>query len=39
MDQVKELAKDARMWGKERKFMPSTGEKLSGFAPSGPVYN
>jgi catalase len=39
VDEVKELSKDAHTWGKERKFMPSTGEKLSGFAPTGPVYN
>jgi len=37
-EEVTELAKTAQEWYKEKKFMPSTGERLTGFAPSLPVY-
>jgi catalase len=39
LDEVKSLAETAQEWYKEKKFMPSTGEKLTGFAPSMPIYN
>jgi len=39
MDEVKELAETAQEWYKEKKFQPSTGEKLTGFVPGMPIYN
>ncbi|KAL7952083.1 catalase-like domain-containing protein [Trichoderma barbatum] len=39
LDEVKGLAQTAQEWYKEKKFMPSTGEKLAGNTPSTPVYN
>jgi catalase len=38
-DEVKELSKTAQEWYKEKKFRPSQGERLVGFAPQGSVYN
>ncbi|XPS68908.1 Catalase [Ascochyta lentis] len=37
--EVEELAKDAHLWYKEKKFRPSGGEKLVGYAPPMPIYN
>jgi catalase len=37
--EVETLAEDAHLWYKEKKFRPSAGEMLTGYAPSGPVYN
>lgn len=37
--EVQELAKTAHVWYKEEKFRPSQGERLTGYMPSGPVYN
>ncbi|EKG22516.1 Catalase [Macrophomina phaseolina MS6] len=37
--EVEKLAEGAQLWYKEKKFQPSTGEKLTGFAPSAPFYN
>ncbi|KFA69322.1 hypothetical protein S40285_08523 [Stachybotrys chlorohalonatus IBT 40285] len=39
MDEVMSLAETAQEWYKEKKFMPSTGERLTGVAPSMPIYN
>ncbi|VBB87229.1 CATP2 small subunit catalase encoded by the catP2 gene [Podospora comata] len=39
MNEVKSLAENAHTWYKEKKFQPLNGEKLTGFAPPGPVYN
>jgi catalase len=37
--EVKELAKTAQEWYKEKKFRPSPGNRLVGMAPPGSVYN
>ena len=37
--EVEELAQDAHLWYKEKKFRPSNGEKLVGYAPPMPIYN
>lgn len=37
--EVEELAVDAHIWYKEKKFRPSNGEKLVGYAPPMPIYN
>ncbi|TFA99723.1 Catalase [Trichoderma ghanense] len=39
LNEVKNLAETAHQWYKEKKFMPSTGEKLMGNVPGMPVYN
>lgn len=39
LKEVKSLAETAQEWYKEKKFMPSTGEKLMGNVPGMPVYN
>lgn len=39
LDEVKELSQEAHTWGKNRKFMPSTKEKLSGMPLTAPLYN
>ena len=39
LNEVKSLAETAQEWYKEKKFMPSTGEKLMGNVPGMPVYN
>ncbi|RYP68285.1 hypothetical protein DL771_006787 [Monosporascus sp. 5C6A] len=39
MDEVAKLAESAQTWYKEKKFMPSTHEKLVGMPPSMPIYN
>ncbi|KAI1428863.1 catalase-like domain-containing protein [Xylaria sp. FL1777] len=39
MSEVEKLAETAQEWYKEKKFMPSTGEKLAGQIPSLPIYN
>ena len=36
---AEELAQDAHLWYKEKKFRPSNGEKLVGYAPPMPIYN
>jgi catalase len=38
-DEVEKLAETAQEWYKEKKFQPSTGEKLLGQVPGMPVYN
>lgn len=37
--EVEKLAQDAHVWYKEKKFQPSTENKLQGYAPNGPWYN
>jgi len=37
--EVQELAKTAQEWYKEKKFRPSNGEKLVGYAPPMGIYN
>jgi len=37
--EVEELSKTAHIWYKEKKFRPSNGEKLMGYAPEVPIYN
>jgi len=37
--EVKELSETAQEWYKEKKFRPSNGEKLLGYAPEVGVYN
>lgn len=37
--EVKTLSETAHEWYKEKKFRPSQGERLVGYAPSKPVYN
>jgi catalase len=37
--QVEELAQDAHVWYKEKKFQPATQNKLQGYAPTAPWYN
>ncbi|KAI0974990.1 catalase-like domain-containing protein [Xylaria arbuscula] len=39
INEVEKLAETAQDWYKEKKFMPSTGEKLVGQVPSMPIYN
>ncbi|RYO89732.1 hypothetical protein DL766_008704 [Monosporascus sp. MC13-8B] len=39
IDEVAKLAESAQTWYKEKKFMPSTHEKLVGMPPSMPIYN
>lgn len=38
MKEVEKLAETAQEWYKEKKFMPSTMEKLVGKVPSMPIY-
>jgi catalase len=38
-DKVEEMAETAHVWYKEKKFQPSTENKLVGKVPSMPVYN
>jgi catalase len=38
-DEVRELSETAQEWYKEKKFRPSNGEKLVGFAPPTSIYN
>ncbi|EDU41526.1 catalase [Pyrenophora tritici-repentis Pt-1C-BFP] len=38
-DEVEKLAETAHVWFKEEKFRPSGGERLTGYAPTVPVYN
>lgn len=38
-EDVKDLAKTAQEWYKEKKFRPSVGERLVGFPPQMSVYN
>jgi catalase len=37
--EVEKLSESAHVWFKEEKFRPSNGERLTGYAPSMPVYN
>ena len=37
--EVEELSKDAHLWYKEKKFRPSMGERLTGYAPPQAIYN
>ncbi|OTB00337.1 hypothetical protein M426DRAFT_66107 [Hypoxylon sp. CI-4A] len=37
--EVEKLSHGAQEWYKEKKFQPSNGERLVGFAPPTPVYN
>jgi catalase len=37
--EVEKLSQDAHVWYKERKFQPSTANKLQGDVPQGPWYN
>ena len=37
--EVEKLSESAHVWFKEEKFRPSNGTRLTGYAPSGPVYN
>ncbi|KAI0151654.1 heme-dependent catalase [Xylariaceae sp. FL1272] len=37
-DEIKKLAPNAITWGRAKKFMPSEGDKLVGFAPPLPGY-
>ncbi len=37
--EIEKLSEDAYLWYKERKFRPSTGERLTGYAPPVPIYN
>lgn len=39
LEEVQSMPKDALLWGRNKKFMPSTNERLAGFAPSAPIYN
>ncbi|OLN96261.1 Vegetative catalase [Colletotrichum chlorophyti] len=39
LDEVMKLAEGAHLWYKEPKFRPSAGERLTGYAPSNPIYN
>ena len=39
MSDVKKLAETAQEWYKEKKFQPSNGERLTGYAPSTSIYN
>ena len=36
---VEKLSQDAHVWYKEKKFQPSTTNKLQGYAPTAPWYN
>jgi catalase len=36
---VEKLAEDAHLWYKEKKFRPSQGERLTGYAPPTAIYN
>jgi len=38
-NEVMDLAKTAQEWYKEPKFRPTNGERLTGYAPTMPVYN
>jgi catalase len=38
-DEVPKLAETAHEWYKQKKFRPSQGEKLTGYAPRGSVYS
>jgi len=38
-DEVPKLAETAHEWYKDKKFRPSQGERLTGYAPGFPVYN
>jgi catalase len=37
--EVEELSKTAQEWYKEKKFRPTNGERLVGFAPVTSIYN
>lgn len=37
--EVKKLSQNAQEWYKEKKFQPSQGDRLVGYAPSKAVYN
>jgi catalase len=37
--EVEKLAQDAHLWYKEKKFRPSMGERLTGYAPPTAIYN
>jgi catalase len=37
--EIEKLAENAHVWYKEKKFRPSMGERLMGYAPSQTVYN
>jgi catalase len=37
--EVETLAETAHEWYKEKKFLPSTANKLQGDVPNGPWYN
>jgi catalase len=36
---VEQLAETACEWYREKKFRPSQGERLLGYAPPGSIYN
>jgi catalase len=37
--EVEKLSETAHVWFKEPKFRPSNGERLTGYAPTMPIYN
>jgi catalase len=37
--EVEKLSEDAHVWYKEKKFRPSQGEMLTGYAPPTSIYN
>jgi len=37
--EVEEMSKEAHLWYKEKKFRPSQGERLTGYAPPVTIYN
>jgi len=37
--EVEKLSEDAHLWYKEKKFRPSQGERLTGYAPPTSIYN
>jgi catalase len=37
--EVEKLAEDAHVWYKQRKFQPSTSDKLTGYPTEGSWYN
>jgi catalase len=37
--EVESLAETAQEWYKEKKFRPSQGERLTGYAPTSAIYN
>jgi len=38
-EEIPELAETAQTWYKEKKFMPTEGQKLSGYVPPMSIYN